>query len=374
MKMKKPTLFLVLITCVGLLAFVLLIKLSPPGRPQVPSKPYSYHSEDVTFPNPEEDITLAGTLTLPSVEGNFPAVVLISGSGAQNRDEEVAGHQPFLIISDHLTKNGVAVLRFDDRGFGKSTGNFNEATTVDFASDVKSAIAYLKTRKEINKTKIGLIGHSEGGIVAPMVASSSQDVSFIVLLAGPGIGLRKVLMMQQELIPRAMGISESDIQKSLAINETAFEMIEKSQDRETLKAELAKYIEESYDKVPAKLLPSKMTKEQVIKMQSEKLSSPWYKNLLNYDPAPTLEKVACPVLALNGEKDLQVTPKENLAGIKNAVTKGGNINVTVKELPGLNHLFQECETGSLTEYETIEQTFAPTALAEITAWILKQVQ
>lgn len=375
MRMKRTTLIIITSLVVSTIILVLYFIYQPSiKRPQEPLKPYPYLSEEVTFQNTQASITLAGTLTLPSAEGNYPAVILISGSGAQNRDEEISGHRPFLIIADHLTKNGIAVLRYDDRGIGKSTGDFRAATTVDFAADVASAVAYLKTRKEINKDKIGLIGHSEGGIVAPMVASSSEDVSFIVLLAAPGIEIKKVLMMQQELIPRALGASESDVQKSIAISEKAFQMISTTDDRQTLKADLAKLIEENYDNIPAKLRPPKMTKEQIVAMQSDMLSSPWYQNLLNYDPAPTLEKVTCPVLALNGEKDIQVTPKENLTGISDALKKGGNINVTIKELPNLNHLFQECETGSLMEYETIEQTFSPVALRETSDWILKKVK
>jgi pimeloyl-ACP methyl ester carboxylesterase len=374
--MKKGTALVVFTTLIASsIALVIFFIDDPaPNRPQEPVKPYPYYSEEVTFQNTQENITLAGTLTLPSKEGNYPVVILISGSGAQNRDEEISGHKPFLIIADHLTTNGVAVLRYDDRGVGKSTGDFKAATTVDFATDVASAVAYLKTRKEINKAKIGLIGHSEGGIVAPLVASSSDDVSFIVLLAAPGIEVRKVLMIQQDLIPRSLGASESDVQKSIAISEKAFQMISISNDCQALKAELGKLIEENYDDVPAILRPPNMSKKQIIEMQSGMLSSPWYKNLLNYDPAPTLEKVMCPVLALNGEKDIQVTPKENLTGISDALKKGGNINVDIRELPNLNHLFQECATGSLTEYGTIEQTFSPDALKEMSDWILKQVK
>lgn len=343
-------------------------------RPQEPKKPYPYYTEDITFENTQANVTLAGTLTLPSKEGNFPSIILISGSGAQNRNEEISKHKPFLIIADHLTRNGIAVLRYDDRGVAKSTGDFRAATTVDFAADAASAVAYLTTRAEINKDKIGLIGHSEGAIVAPMVASNSKDVRFIVLLAGPGIEVRKLLMMQQELIPRSLGASESDVQKSIAISEKAFQMIATSDDRQTLKADLAKLIEENYDDIPAILHPPKLTKEQVIAIQSDMLSSPWYQDLLNYNPASTLEKVTCPVLALNGGKDIQVTPRENLTAIREALIKGGNKNVVVKELPNLNHLFQECETGSLTEYETIEQTFSPVALKEMSEWILQQVR
>lgn len=372
--MKRSILVAVALLLISSIGVVIYITSKTAKRLQEPSKPYPYISEEVTFQNAESSITLAGTLTLPSKNGNFPAVILITGSGPQNRDEEFSGHRPFLVLSDHLTRNGIAVLRYDDRGVGKSTGDFKSATTVDFATDVASAVGYLKTRNEINKERIGLMGHSEGGIVAPMVAAESNEVSFIVLLAAPGVEIRKVLMLQQELIPRALGASESDVQKSIAISEKGFQMIITSHDRQALKKDLAKLIEENFDDMPAVLRPPNMTKEQTIAMQSEYLSSPWYQNLLRYDPAPTLSKVTCPVLAINGEKDIQVTPRENLVGIRDALKKGGNLNVTTQELMNLNHLFQECETGSLTEYDKIEQTFAPIALTTISDWILKQVR
>lgn len=375
MRIKRTAVVIAVTVIVTSVILLVVFTYHPdPKRPQEPSKPYPYYTEDVAFQNNQSEDTLAGTLTLPSAEGKYPAVILISGSGGQNRDEEIAGHKPFLVIADHLTRNGIAVLRYDDRGIGKSTGDFKAATTVDFAADAASAVRYLKTRIEIDTSNIGLIGHSEGGIVAPMVASSTEDVRFIVMLAAPGIQVMQVLMRQQELIPRMMGLPESDVQKNLTINEKAFKMILSSNDQLTLKNDLAKLIADRYDDIPAALLPPNMTKAQVVSIQSEILSSHWYKNLLSYDPAPTLEKVACPVLALNGEKDIQVTPHENLTGISDALTRGGNTNFTVKELPDLNHLFQECETGSLTEYGTIEQTFSPVALNEISNWILKQVR
>jgi len=343
-------------------------------RPQEPSMPYPYYSEEVTFQNTNANITLSGTLTLPQKEGNFPVVILISGSGPQNRDEELLGHKPFLIISDYLTRNGIAVLRYDDRGVGQSKGDFKSATSADFATDVESAVVYLKTRKDINKKKIGLIGHSEGGIIAPMVASKSKDVSFIVLLAGPGIQGDKLLLLQQELIAKANGVSETDIKKSNEANAKMFDMIARSNDIQQLKTDLTISMNEILKNDTSAKIPNGMTREEFVSMQVDQIVSPWMLYFMKYDPAPALEKVRCPVLAVNGEKDLQVPPKENLEAIKNALTKGGNKKVTVIEFPNLNHLFQECKTGSPMEYSTIEQTFSPTALEEITKWIKVQTK
>lgn len=338
-------------------------------RPQEPVKPYPYTSEEVTFKNEKANINLAGTLTFPAKAGNFPAVILITGSGPQNRDEELLGHKPFLVLSDYLTRNGIAVLRYDDRGTAQSEGNFKTATSADFATDVEAAIAFLKTRKEINKKKIGLIGHSEGGLIAPMVASKSKDVSFIVLLAGPGIRGSQLLLMQQELIGRASGISESELQKSKEINSTAFDMVIKTSNTEKLRHELTDYLTQKLIESPDSQKAGEKYDSVMIKAQVDQITSPWMLYFLRYDPVPALEKVKCPVLALNGENDLQVPPKEDLAAIKAALLKGGNKNVTVVELPNLNHLFQECKTGLPAEYAQIEQTFSPTALEEISKWI-----
>ena len=342
-------------------------------RPQEPTKPYPYYSEDVHFENIRDKIVLAGTLTLPEKEGIFPAVILISGSGPQNRDEELLGHKPFLVLSDYLTKNGIAVLRYDDRGTAESKGDFATATSLDFATDVEFAIRYLQTRKEINKNKIGLIGHSEGGIIAPIVAAESKAVNFIVLLAGTGIRGDQLLLLQQELIGRASGISDTVLQKAKVINEGAFDIILKSDNTDSLETELTNYIKQAIKDNPESGIPAGMSDED-IKLQVTQLISPWMYFFIKYDPAPILEKVNCPVLAINGEKDLQVPATLNLYEIKKALERGGNKNVTTKELPNLNHLIQECETGSPYEYATIEQTFSPIALEEILNWILKQVK
>ncbi|MDI3319232.1 alpha/beta hydrolase family protein [Pinibacter soli] len=343
-------------------------------RPQEPTKPYPYYSEEVRFTNNKANISLAGTLTLPQKDGVFPVVVLITGSGPQDRNEELMRHKPFLVISDYLTRNGVAVLRYDDRGFGESQGNFQTATTVDFATDVQAAVDYLKTRKEINKKKIGLIGHSEGGIVAPLVASKSKDVAFIVLLAGPGIPGDQLSLLQSGLLAKAVGASEADIKEANTINSKCFEIIKNAKDSAQLKRNLADYLNvamgEGKDTPQIKGVPVDDTVLALV----DQLSSPWMQYFLKYDPAPALQKVTCPVLALNGSKDIQVPAKVDLEGISKALAKGGNKNVTIKELPNLNHLFQECKTCTMDEYAIIEQTFSPLALAEVLNWIVIQTR
>lgn len=343
-------------------------------RPQEPTKPYPYHSEDITFKNSKANILLSGTLTLPKKEGVYPVVILISGSGPQNRDEELLGHKPFLVLADHLTKNGIGVLRYDDRGVGDSKGDFSSATSADFATDVESAIDFLKTRKDINKNKIGLVGHSEGGLIAPRVASTSKDVSFIVLLAGTGISGGEILLLQQKLIAKAYGVADADIKKSVQINEKIFELVFNSKNSEKLKIDLTNLLKERLKYDTSVEIPNGMTQEDYIATQVNQVVNPWMQHFITYNPALALEKVKCPVLAVNGEKDLQVPPKENLSAIKIALEKGKNEDVTIIEFPNLNHLFQECKTGSPQEYSTIEQTFSPAALKEITDWIKKQTK
>jgi hypothetical protein len=344
------------------------------ARPQEPTTPYPYYTEEVTFENKLAGISLAGTLTLPKKEGVFPVVILISGSGPQNRDEELMGHKPFLVLSDHLTKNGIAVLRYDDRGTAQSKGDFKTATSADFATDVEAGIAYLKTRKEINKKKMGLIGHSEGGLIAPMVASRSKDVSFMVLLAGPGIQGDSILLLQQKLIGKAAGMSDEVLLKNEITNRKVFDIINKSNSLEQLNTELTQMMTQMLKDNPTTQKPAGMSDENYIKLQVNQMATPWMQYFVQYNPAMTLAKVKCPVLALNGEKDLQVQPKENLEAISKALAKGGNTKVTTKEMPNLNHLFQECTTGSPYEYASIEQTFSSAALAEILKWIQTQTK
>jgi len=344
------------------------------SRPQEPVKPFPYREEEVRFDNKAAGISLAGTLTLPQGAGRFPAVILISGSGPQDRNETLLGHKPFEVIADHLSRNGFAVLRYDDRGVAGSGGVFQGATSADFATDADAAFRYLQGRKEIDGKRIGLMGHSEGGLIAPMVASKNRDVAFVVLLAGPGTPGKAILLAQQKLIARASGVPEAEIEKSNKVNAHLFELATGTGDTGKVRAELEKALSRYVEEVPSSGLPQGVSREQLIQQQMAELTSPWMLYFLAHDPAADLQKLTCPVLALNGEKDLQVPAAENLAAIKKYTAAGGNRQVTVKELKGLNHLFQECTTGAPAEYENIEQTFSPVALQEILSWLQAHVR
>lgn len=342
-------------------------------RPQEPTE-FNYYVENVTFQNKKDNISLGGTLTLPAREGKFPVVVLISGSGAQNRDSELLGHKSFLLIADYLTQKGIGVLRFDDRGVGESKGDRNIATTKDFATDVSAAVEYLKARKEINTNKIGLIGHSEGGIIAPMVAANSKDISYIVLLAGTGIPGDALLMQQTYLVGKAAGMSEEELKEASMSNAKIYNIIKTEKNLDEAKKQLTAIIQAGFDELPADQKPSQDEMNAIIAQQLDMITSPWFRYFVSYDPSLILKDVKCPVLVLNGEKDVQVPSKINTQAIKNALEKGGNKKVTVVEFPNTNHLFQECVTCSVDEYEKIEQTFSPAALKQISDWITVQVK
>lgn len=332
-------------------------------RPQDPVKPYPYKEEEITFSNDAAHISLAGTLTLPRGPGPFPAAILLGGSGPHDRDESIVGHRPFLILADHLTRKGIAVLRFDKRGIGKSTGDYAQATTEDFASDAEAALAYMKTRKDLDPQKIGFIGHSEGGMIASIVASHSQPVAWIVLLASPGLKGEDALALQSELILRSAGVNEGEVSRTLAFNKQAYAVVRAEQDPAALEAKLNDLVQST--STGAALPPA------AVQSQVRMLISPWFRFFLDYDPVLALQKTLCPILALNGEKDLQVPPKEDLDKIHQALQDAGNKDFQTTELPGLNHLFQHGPTGSPTEYGGIEETMAPEALNAISDWVLK---
>ena len=334
-----------------------------PKRPQTPQKPFPYNEEEVFYENKTDGIKLAGTLTTPNTGYKFPAVILITGSGAQDRDETIFEHKPFLVIADFLTRNGIAVLRVDDRGVGGSSGKTSDATTEDFAGDVLAGVDYLKTRKEINHEKIGLIGHSEGGIIAP-IAAGKFDAAFIVLLAGSGVIGEQIFYDQGKLISIAAGLTEEQALQNQKMQEAIFNIVKTETDS-------AKRIDR---------LQRTMTNGQYFMLNDEQKSTvdnqiktvdnKWFRFFLQYDPYPALVKLKCPVLAINGEKDLQVPPKENLAAIEKAFNEGKNENFKILEIPGVNHLFQTCETGAIAEYAQIEETISPTVLNILIDWII----
>jgi pimeloyl-ACP methyl ester carboxylesterase len=342
-----------------------------PLRPQVPHKPYPYVEKNVKYPNSKANLILGGTLTFPSTPPPYPAVILISGSGAEDRDETIFGHKPFLILADYLTRRGIAVLRVDDRGVGESTGKYEESTNADFVSDVIAGVEFLKMQKEINPNKIGLIGHSEGGVIAPLVASKNPDITFIVLMAGSGLPLEQILYMQGELIARTNHVSEELISMQHHVQEIMFSHIKNEKNLDKARQKIRKAVTDEFKAMKEKKLPT--MSEDSINAQIQMVLSPWFRDFLAYDPKEALRKVKCPVLALNGEKDLQVPPKENLAAIKEALQSGGNTNFKVIEIPNLNHLFQTANTGALTEYAQIEETISPKALQIIGDWLMKQI-
>ena len=330
-------------------------------RPQNPVKPYPYREEDVVYPNPTAKIQLAATLTIPSGKGPFPAVLLIAGSGPHDRDESLMGHKPFLVLADYLTRKGIVVLRADKRGVGKSGGDYTQAVMSDFAADADAGVAYLKTRPEVDPHKIGLVGHSEGAVEALMAAAHDPDVAFVVMMAGPGVPGEQLLPEQLVRIERASGKSEAEIEKDAAVQRDVLATIKK--DKGSAVPELERDLRVAMTgKVP----------EAQIGMQVKVVSSPWFRDLLEYDPGVTLSKLTCPVLAINGEKDLQVPPEQNLPPIRKALEAAGNKNSEADELPGLNHLFQTAKTGAIGEYSEIEETMSPVALEKVASWLLKQ--
>lgn len=344
-------------------------------RPQEPKRPYPYAEEEVRVENRAAGVTLAGTLTLPRGTGPHPAVVLISGSGPQDRDEYVLSHRPFLVLADHLTRAGIAVLRYDDRGVAKSTGDFSTATHLDFTEDALAAVNWLKARPEIDAKRIGLVGHSEGGVVAPLVAvKQPDDIAFLVLLAGVGVPMDELLVRQGIDLGRVMGMDEKTLAKIAAAQRAMYPKLIAAKTRaeaETIVRQAN--VEQLAEYTPEQRQAMGLT-DDMLERQVQMASSPWFRQLLAHDPRPTLRRVKCPVLALNGEKDLQVASKDNLDAIATALKAGGNTLVKTIEFPGLNHLFQTCTTGAISEYGQIEETFNPVALQAVSEWITEQVK
>ncbi|MEM9412051.1 MAG: alpha/beta fold hydrolase, partial [Planctomycetota bacterium] len=343
------------------------------NRPQRPQAPFPYKSEAVKFENENANVTLAGTLTIPKDGIKHPAVILISGSGPQDRDETLMGHKPFLVLADYLTRRGIAVLRYDDRGTAESTGDFGKATSEDFAEDALAAVKYLATRDDIDPARIGLAGHSEGGLIAPMVANQTERVSFAVLMAGPGIDGQQVLISQVEAMLRANGADEETIELEVAITTAAVITAADHGRSEKFGVKMKEELEKILATVPEDSRPEISKSIQAnIAAQTATMKSPWMQFFLKHDPRPELRQLKVPVLAIIGSKDLQVVPNLNMPEIEKAFKEGGHQDYEIVTLESLNHLFQKCETGSISEYANIQETFNEKALQKIGDWIAKQ--
>ena len=330
-------------------------------RPQTPAKPYPYKEEEVAFASGDGKSMLAGTLTLPPGAGPFPAAVLVSGSGPNDRDQTIEGHKPFLVIADFLTRKGIAVLRYDKRGIARSTGNYAGATINDFAQDAQSAVTYMKSRSEVDAKRLGIIAHSEGGILASQVAARSNDANWLVLLSTPATTGERTLLRQSELIARAGGLSEESITRSLEIDRKAYSAVREEKDSAALQKRLELLVTQSG--LGAAMPPA------ALQAQLKVMSTPWFRQFLDFDPEPVIEKIKCPVLALNGDRDLQVDASENVPLLRKAYQAGGNQDFTVVEIEGVNHLFQKAQSGSPALYGAIEETIAPEVLTSIGSWV-----
>jgi pimeloyl-ACP methyl ester carboxylesterase len=336
------------------------------NRPQEPQPPFNYYVEDVVFRNKIDNINLSGTLTLPKKEGKFPVVILISGSGPQDRNSYIFGHKPFLLLAHELTQSGVGVFRFDERGVGLSEGEFQGAELSDFVKDVESAYDFLKNRKDIDPDKIGLLGHSIGGVVAPKLAvQENTEISFLVLLAAPGVRGDELMLKQRGDLLRLRGLTEAQVKQSNEIFRNTYDFINSTDaEGEKLERELTEFLNTNYK-------DAMMEKQRL--MMVEQITSKEVLALLRNEPVQYLRLVDCPVLAIGGKNDFQVSSQENLATIEFALKEGGNTNVEIQEFEGINHLMQESETGDANEYSIIEQTMSPEVLKLIKTWIGEQV-
>lgn len=338
-----------------------------PKRPQedaIAARTPTYSSTEVSFRNDAAKVQLAGTFTVPEGKGRFPAVVLVHGSGPLNRDSEVFGHKPFLVLADHLSRQGIAVLRYDKRGIGKSSGSLKEATTLDLAADTEAAVRFLRGRAEVDTRHIGIIGHSEGGLIAPLLASRDPALGFVVILAGPGVRGDRLLVEQLALLAKARGAPDEAVAKERGMNQALFAAMVAEQKLENATSKAGLILDDAERRGD---LPAGRGKALL-----QRFGTPWFHALLSYEPAPVLQAVRQPILVLNGERDLQVPAAMVLPAIRTAL--GGNARAVVKELPKLNHLFQTAKTGAGAEYIEIEETMAPIALDTVSDWIRTTVK
>lgn len=351
---------------------------SAASHPQTPKPPFAYNSDSVEYDNADHTVHLAGTFSYPKTGGPFIAAVMITGSGLQDRDETVFGHKPFAVIADYLTKKGFAILRVDDRNMGKSKGDVKNATSADFADDVMAGITYLLQRKEINKNKIGVIGHSEGGFIAPLIYSRWQRLAFIISLAGTGVPGSEILLKQQTDAIKGL-VNSASFNAFYSLTEKTLQDIHDDSDQPdsvilgTVKKTYSSWKAAQPDSILATLHANVATPEMYATQISVELK-PWLKYFIATDPGQFWQKVRCPVLALNGEKDIQVYPEQNISAITASLRKGGNKNVTTIIFPGLNHLFQHCTKCTVPEYKELEETFAPEVLQAMGNWLEKNIK
>jgi hypothetical protein len=346
----------------------------PNAEAVVPAPPY--HEEEVVIAQGE--VKLAGTLSVPQAGGPFPAAILLTGSGAQNRDEEIFGFRPFKILADHLTRNGFAVLRCDDRGVGGSTGDMKTSTTADFSQDALAMHRFLQARREIKGSQIGMIGHSEGAEVAAMTAAASKNVAFIVLLAGPAIPGDSTILSQIEVLGRSGGESDENIKHGLELERRVFATVRAQKGWDELRSMLIVEMRRSLDRTEAEKKAGIQNPDSMIaasvELQMNALRTPWFAFFISHDPAADLARIRCPVLALFGELDMQVAPSLNVQPMSSALSKSGNNDVQVVTISGANHLFQKAVTGSPAEYAGLEKKFADGVLDQLTTWLRKRFQ
>lgn len=347
------------------------------NRPQTPKAPFPYFSEEVTYSNSDGSIRFGGTLTRPldKVLKKYPSVILITGSGQQDRDETLFEHKPFAVIADHFTKNGFAVLRVDDRGVGKTTGKFSKSTSADFADDVAAGIQFLKTHINIDTTRIGLLGHSEGGMIAPIVAARRTDVKFIVLLAAPGVPIIDLMATQAVDVAAASGVAKSDMGTYGTLYKNLVTTVINEEDTAVAFVKAMGVLDYWRKSTPAATventtgISNDATAATFADAFVKQMIEPWFNYFMHFKPADYLSQVKCPVLALNGAGDIQVAAEPNIQAIKNILEKKALPHFEAVIVPGLNHLFQHCNSCSVDEYMTIEETIAPEVLQHITKWM-----
>lgn len=347
------------------LDFAKVDKIEGPKRPQTPARPFPYKEEEVTVTS-ANGVMLGGTLSLPQYATSpVPAAIFLTGSGAQDRDETLFEHKPFLVISDMLVRAGIATLRLDDRGVGKSTGNLAQSTMEDLASDALAAYEFLKARKEINPARIGFIGHSEGAVTGPMAAArTTGGAAFVVMLAGPAVPGDEILLEQGQAVLKATGAAPQMQEFQRALHQAFLPVVKAEPDPAKLPEKLAA----AFEKLKAENPIAAMAAQQ-IEPQIRRFAVPSMRSFIRHDPRPVLEQLQCPVLAIYASLDLQVVARQNLPAVATALAKAGNKDFTIANFPGLNHLFQTAKTGAISEYAQLEETIQPRVLDLLTSWL-----